>query len=77
MAQTVHKVLIHGDDIVQRQTLPIGLMSEEAQETRSKDFKNYRKNFNRKTSIRATNTNLINRVLVSIDVQIQITPNKS
>ena len=30
MAQSVHKVLIHGQDIIQRRTFPIGLMSEEA-----------------------------------------------
>ena len=45
MAQTVHKVLIHGHDIVQRQTLHIGLIPQGGQKARSKDFKNYRKNF--------------------------------
>ena len=66
MVQSVHKVLIHGDDIIQQQTLPRVFMSEEAQEARNKDFKNYRKYFNRKTSRRA-NTDLINRLLVSSD----------
>ena len=67
MAQSVHKVLIHGHDIIKSLTLPIGLMSEEAQEAGNKDFKSYRENFSRKTSRKATNTDLINRLLVSSD----------
>ena len=67
MAQFVHKVLIHGHDIIQQQTFRIGLMSKEAQEGKNKDFKNYRKNFSRKTSRRATNTDLMNRLLISND----------
>ena len=65
MAQSVHKVLIHGYDIIQRQTLPIGLMSEETQEARNEDLNYHRENFSRKTSRTATNTDLINRLLVS------------
>ena len=42
-------------------------MSEESQEARNKDFKNYRENFSQKTSRRATYTDLINRLLVSSD----------
>ena len=67
MAQSVHKVLIHGHDIIKSLTLPMGLTSEEAQEARNKDFKSYRENFSRKTSRKATNTDLINRLLVSSD----------
>ena len=36
LAQSVHKVLIHGHDIIQQQTL--GFMSEEGQEARNKGF---------------------------------------
>ena len=63
MDQSVHKVLIHGHTKIQRQKLPIGLMSEEAQETRIKSLNN----FSQKTTRRATYTDLINGLLVSSD----------
>lgn len=40
MPTTVHKILIHGAEIVQYFLVPIGQMSEEAQEARNKDIKN-------------------------------------
>lgn len=39
MPQTMHKILIHGHDVVRRMVLPMGMLSEEAQEARNKDFK--------------------------------------
>lgn len=34
MPSTVHKILIHGKEIIESAVLPIGLLSEEAQESR-------------------------------------------
>ena len=42
MPQSLHRLLIHGPAVVRHMTLPIGMMSEEAQEARNKDFKKYR-----------------------------------
>ena len=39
MPPTVHKILIHGHEIIQTALLPIGQLSEEAQEARNKEFK--------------------------------------
>ena len=67
MSQSVHKFLVHGHAIIARQYLPIGLMLEEAQEARNKDFKKFREDFGRKTSRIDTNRDLVNRLLVSSD----------
>ena len=45
MPQSVHKMLLHGADVVERKEVPVGLLSEEAQESRNKDVKNFRENF--------------------------------
>ena len=67
MSQSVHKILVHGHAIIERQFLPIGIMSEDALEARNKDFKNFWEHFSRKTSRKDTNQDLINRLLVSSD----------
>jgi hypothetical protein len=46
MPPTVHKLLIHGADIIENEVLPIGQLSEVAQEARNKDFKRTGKNRN-------------------------------
>ena len=50
MPSSVHKILLHGYLVIERMTLPIGMMSEEALESRNKDFKKYREHFTRKSS---------------------------
>ena len=67
MPQSVHKVLLHGFMVIERMSLPIGLMSEEAQEASNKNFKKFRENFTRKCSRIKTNTDLLNRLLCSSD----------
>ena len=67
MPTTVHKVLIHGPSIVEWAPLPIGQMSEDAQEARNKDIKNIRENFSRKSSREKTMTDIFNRLLVMSD----------
>lgn len=64
---TVHKILIHGTQIVENAILPIGLLSEEAQEARNKDMKRFRENNTRKTSRKHTMEDLFNNLLISSD----------
>ena len=50
MPTAVHKILIHGYMIIEWAPLPIGELSEEAQESRNKDIKAFRERFARKFS---------------------------
>ena len=51
MTFLLHKILIHGADIINHVSLPIGMMSEEAQESRNKDIRNFRVQHTRKTGM--------------------------
>lgn len=64
---TVHKVLLHGSQIMEFFDLPVGYYSEEAQEARNKDFKRIRECNTRKTSRNDTNEDIIHGLLVSSD----------
>lgn len=70
MPVSVHKILFHGKDIICSCILPIGQLSEEAQEARNKHNKKFRELFTRKTSRLDTNTDLINRLLITSDPYI-------
>ena len=70
MPVSVHKVLWHGKAIIEHCILPIGQLSEEAQESRNKDNRRYRLQFTRKTSRTETNADLIKRLLISSDPYI-------
>lgn len=70
MPASVHKILIHGADIISSCLLPIGMMSEEAQEHRNKHLKHYREHHTRKNSRINTNCDLFNRLLLSSDLLI-------
>lgn len=59
MPTTVHKVLIHGKDV--------GQLSEEAQEARNKDFRNFREHNSRKFNRSCTNEDIANRLLITSD----------
>ena len=50
MRPSLHKVLIHGAKVVKTPPLPLGLLSEEAQECRNKDIRAYRLGHARKNS---------------------------
>lgn len=67
---TVHKVLVHAPEIINSIALPIGSMSEEAQEAKNKDLRNYRELFTRKISRQDTMDDLMRRLLVSSDPKI-------
>ena len=67
MSPTVHKVLIHGPEIIQHAELPIGILSEEAGEHRNKHFREFRQKFSRKFSRVECNRDLLNRLLITSD----------
>lgn len=72
MTPTLHKLLIHSAEIVNHALLPIGMLSEEAQEARNKDFKSYRENFASKTSRTDNLTDIVNRLFISSDPIISL-----
>ena len=63
MSSSVHKILIHGADIINHVLFPIGMMSEEAQESRNKDLKNFRGEHTRKNLGKNTMEDLIYSLL--------------
>lgn len=67
MPTTVHKILIHSGQIIQASILPIGQMSEEAQESCNKFIKKYRQDFARKCSRVKNMEDVFQRLLVSSD----------
>lgn len=70
MTPTVHKVLMHGAQVISHAILPIGQLSEEAAEARNKHFRQYRLNFGRKFSRVDCNRDVLNRLLLSSDPYI-------
>lgn len=70
MPTTVHKILIHSPQVISSAILPIGQLSEEAQEARNKDIKKYREGFSRKFSRRQTMEDVFNLLLASSDPYI-------
>lgn len=67
MPPTVHKILIHGSDVIRFAPVPIGQLSEEVQETRHKEIRRYRLQNTRKTSRIKTNEDLLHSLLISSD----------
>lgn len=65
MPPAVHKVLIHGKKIMKEFSIPIGNLSEEAQEANNKIFKNARKHNSRFCSRRANNEDILHYLLIS------------
>lgn len=64
---TVHKVLCHGQIIIENNLFPLGELSEEAQEARNSDFKNIQFFNTRKCSRKCQNQDLVNNLLLSSD----------
>lgn len=67
MPASLHKLLIHGADIVESASLPIGMLSEEALEARNKDLRKYRECHTRKFSRLQTIIDLFHTLLYSSD----------
>lgn len=71
MPSSVHKILIHGAKIIEHfAVLPIGQLSEDAQEARNKDYKKYRLNHARKCSRSATMEDVLHILLYTSDPYI-------
>lgn len=70
MPSSVHKVLVHGCDLIDFFEFPIGQLSEEALEARHKEFRKIRLGNCRKTSRKNTNTDIITTLLMTSDPQI-------
>lgn len=64
---SVHKILIHGAEVIKHALASIGELSEEAAEAKNKDIKQFRLQYTRKISRIATNTDLLNRFFLSSD----------
>lgn len=67
MPSSVHKILLHGPDVVKHFLLPIGQFSEEAQEARNKDYRRFREDHTRKFSRVKANEDLIHLLLITSD----------
>lgn len=67
MTPTLHKILIHGPQVIEKALLPIGQLSEEAAEARNKYIRQYRQNFARKFTRTECNVDILNRLLINSD----------
>ena len=67
MPASVYTALINRHRIIDCAPLPIGKLSEDAQESRNKDIRNYRESFSRKFSRQETMEDVSFRLLVSSD----------
>lgn len=67
MSVTVHKLLTHSTEIIKKCIVPIGMLSEEAQECRNKDMRRFRELNTRKCSRLDTNTDLAHMLLLTSD----------
>ena len=65
MPPTLHKYFIHGPEFISSALLPIGQLTEEAQEACNKDFKRYGENYSRKCSRKDTNAGIFNFFLLN------------
>lgn len=67
LTPTVHKILCHGPKIVQYFQMPIGDLSEEAQETRHKHFKSYMADSARTFSRITCHEDILNKFTLTTD----------
>lgn len=70
MPPGIHIILMHGSLVIQYALVPIGQLSEEAQEARNKDYIRYREHHSRQNSRLNINTDLFNYLLVTLDPKI-------
>jgi len=64
---TLHKILVHGREIIEASPVPIGLTSEESSESNNKFIRKYLLHHTRKTSQLDTMTDLVHRLLAVSD----------
>lgn len=65
MSPTVHKILVHGYQIINQFIVPVGVLGENASEARNKLYKSDRKSHARKCSRLANITDVFNRAMDS------------
>ena len=70
MPATLHKILIHGADIISTSIIPVGMLGEEASEARNKHYKNYREHHSRKISHTITLTDVFYRLMDTSEIII-------
>jgi len=70
MPSTLHKILIHGADIISTSMLPVGILAEEASEARNKDYKNFRQFHSRKHDRKSNLADVFYRTMDTSDVII-------
>ncbi|KAJ8717246.1 hypothetical protein PYW08_005645 [Mythimna loreyi] len=70
MTVTMHKILIHGKDIINSSALLVGLLSEQAGEARNKFWRYDREHHSRKSDREKTMLDLFHRALESSDPEI-------
>ncbi len=70
MPVTIHKLLVHGKDIIEASTLPLGMLSEQAGESQNKMYKRYRQHHSRKDTRIHTLEDMFNRCLDASDPRI-------
>ena len=67
ISPTVHKVLLHGAEIIEDAAAPIGLLSEEAAEATNKYVRQFRLSFTRKCDREKSMNDLLCRLLANSD----------
>ena len=67
LSPTAHKLLVHGATIIRHAILPIGMLSEEPQETRNKTIRNFREHHARKFSRVVNIEDVFKRLLLTSD----------
>ena len=72
---SLHRVLVHGKEIVEATPLPIGLTSEEGAESNTKFARRYHESHTRKTSQKDTMSDLFHRMMdVSDPIVVAMSP---
>ena len=67
MPASVHKILIHGGEIVKHALVPIGQLSEEAIEARHKEIRYFRQDHSRKINRKLANADILHMLLITSD----------
>lgn len=67
MPVTLHKILVHGKSIIEKSALPLGMLSEQAGESKNKNYRHDREKRARMTSREANLLDVFNRAMDSSD----------
>jgi hypothetical protein len=80
MPPTVHRILVHGSDVIKTTELPIGMFAEHASESLNKFYRNDRQFHARKSSMKASILDMFTRIMQRSDpylVSIKFKPVKT